>query len=141
MDENLTIGAVATLTNMPAKTIRFYEAEGLLPPAERTKAGYRRYTQTDVRRIRLMRRAKMLGLSLHEIKEVAELAFDVSCEGFEERLLLLVDQRLADVQQSMEELKGLQEELTRVRATLATRDGGAEPCCASECEQCRFIDD
>ena len=48
----LTIGAVARETGLPVRTIRFYEAEGVLPAPARTASGYRAYSANDVRRLR-----------------------------------------------------------------------------------------
>ena len=50
MAANLTIGAVARRTGVPVPTIRFYEAEGVIPAPARTAAGYRLYGTTDIRR-------------------------------------------------------------------------------------------
>jgi hypothetical protein len=53
---DLTIGEAARLTGIGAKTIRFYEDIGLLPPARRSANRYRRYGQADVNRLVLLRR-------------------------------------------------------------------------------------
>jgi len=55
MIENRTNGTVARHIGVPVRTIRFYKAEGLRPAPARTAAGYRLYTTTDVRRLRLIR--------------------------------------------------------------------------------------
>ena len=86
MAELLTIGKAAEAAGLSTKSVRFYEETGVLPGPQRTEGGYRLYTATDVRRLRLVRRAKILGLSLKEIKELAEVAFEESCGAFEDRL-------------------------------------------------------
>jgi len=66
----LRIGQLAQASGVPAKTIRYYEAIGLLPSPLRAENGYRLYTADDVRRLRFVRSARALGFSLAELKEV-----------------------------------------------------------------------
>jgi DNA-binding transcriptional MerR regulator len=64
------IGELAAQTGVPVRTIRFYEQTGVLPAPERTPAGYRAYTDDAVTRLRFIRTAQTLGLSLAEIADV-----------------------------------------------------------------------
>jgi MerR family transcriptional regulator, copper efflux regulator len=64
------IGQLAAQTGFSVRTIRFYEQSGLLPAPHRTPAGYRSYDQDAVTRLRFVRSAQTLGLSLAEIAEV-----------------------------------------------------------------------
>jgi DNA-binding transcriptional MerR regulator len=52
------------------ETVRFYEKEGLLPPASRTASGYRQLGEATVKRLEFVKRAKALGFSLDEIREL-----------------------------------------------------------------------
>jgi MerR family Zn(II)-responsive transcriptional regulator of zntA len=141
MPELVTIQKAATMAGLSPKTIRFYEESGLLGTTARSEAGYRLFSESDIRRLRLIRRAKILGLPLADIKELADLAFHKSCGSFEERLQTLVDRRIVDIDRTMQELISLRAELAELQSTLV----GGEPCdrtCAAEdCEHCRFIDD
>jgi MerR family transcriptional regulator, Zn(II)-responsive regulator of zntA len=136
----MTIGAVARLTLIPEKTIRFYEESGILPPPERTESGYRLYSSEDVRRLRLIRRASRLGVALRDIKDLVRLAFADSCLTFEQRLLRLIDVRLAAVQEEITALQLQQKELLQLRESLAEADEATQGCRADECQCCRFID-
>lgn len=76
-----TIGELARRTGLTTRTIRFYSDEGLLPPADRTYAGYRLYDSASLARLELLRTLRELGLGLSEAGEalagrssVAELA-------------------------------------------------------------------
>jgi MerR family copper efflux transcriptional regulator len=69
----LTIGEVAKQTGLSPKAIRLYEADGLIPPPERTQAGYRTYDQHDVALLRFIGQARALDLRLEEIKEILDL--------------------------------------------------------------------
>ena len=66
------IAEVADRTGFSTPTLRYYEEIGLLPPAERTPAGYRVYDDRAVARLRFVARAKQLGCSLEEIADLAD---------------------------------------------------------------------
>jgi len=68
------IGRLAQAAKLPSKTIRFYEAYGLLPRPQRTEAGYRLYPPTMVERITFIQRAQQLGLRLREVKDILDLS-------------------------------------------------------------------
>lgn len=136
----MTIGAVARLTKISEKTIRFYEEAGVLPPTERTEGGYRLYTSGDVRRLRLIRRARRLGVSLRDITDLVSLAFGSSCQTFEQRLVQIIDLRLTIVQGEILALQEQRQELLQLRQTLGDPDDTTQSCKADECECCRFID-
>ena len=53
---------------MATSALRFYEAEGLIGPAQRNVGGHRRYTRDTLRRIAFIRGAQRVGLSLDEIR-------------------------------------------------------------------------
>jgi len=70
----ITIGRLARAADVGVETIRFYEREGLLAPPARTASGYRLYSPKTAERLGFIRRAKALGFSLAEIRELLELA-------------------------------------------------------------------
>ena len=70
MNRRLSIGQLARLTEVTPKTIRYYEEAGILPPPERSESRYRVYSETDVRRLELVRRARALDMTLPEIWEL-----------------------------------------------------------------------
>jgi DNA-binding transcriptional MerR regulator len=141
MSELVTIRKAAELAGLTPKTVRFYEGAGLLPATARSESGYRLFSVSDVRRLRLIRRAKILGLSLADIKELADLAFRESCGSFEERLQTLVDRRLVDIDRTIHDLTSLQSELQGLRTSLADGERCDRTCNAEDCKHCRFIDD
>jgi MerR family copper efflux transcriptional regulator len=65
-------------SGMPAKTIRFYESIGLLPPAARAANGYRKFDHQDVRTLRFIQRARKLGFSVEDIQKLLSLWQDKS---------------------------------------------------------------
>ena len=66
----LNIGAAAAAAGVSPKMIRHYEESGLIPRAGRTASGYRVYRESDVHVLRFVRRARDLGFSMKEIKEL-----------------------------------------------------------------------
>lgn len=70
----LKAGDLARTAQVNRETIRFYEKQGLLPKPERSPAGYRLYSKTDLDRLVFIKNAKLLGFSLNEIKELLALA-------------------------------------------------------------------
>ena len=80
--EALTIGKVARLASVGVETVRFYEREGLLDKPPRRRSGYRQYSKDTVSRLRFIRRAKELGFTLKEIRELLTLRIETesTCE-------------------------------------------------------------
>jgi len=70
--EILSIGELARRSGLPVKTIRYYSDVGVLPPADRTSAGYRRYDPTDLARLDLVRTLRALDVDLGTIRRVLE---------------------------------------------------------------------
>src|SRR3546814_15390479 len=64
------IGQLARLADVPIDTVRYYERHGILPAPAREGSGYRRYESHDVRRLHFVRRAKALGFTIGEIREL-----------------------------------------------------------------------
>ncbi|GAA5164757.1 MULTISPECIES: MerR family transcriptional regulator [Amycolatopsis] len=87
-----TIGELARRTGLPVKTIRFYSDEELLPPTDRTAAGYRIYDTRALARLELIRTLRELGLGLDDIAEV--LAARASVPQLAERHLEALDEQI-----------------------------------------------
>lgn len=66
----MNIGAVAKLSGVPAKTIRYYEDVGVIQVAQRSTSGYRRYSQTDVQTLQFIQRARSLGFSVKDVSKL-----------------------------------------------------------------------
>ncbi len=64
----MNIGEVAKKSDVSAKMIRKYEELGIIPKAGRNDSGYRRYKVEDIHILRFVKRARLLGFSMKEIK-------------------------------------------------------------------------
>ena len=121
MKAGLTIGELAGELQLNPKTIRYYEEVGLLPEPRRSESGYRLYSRYEIERLRLVKRAKLLGLSLAEIKEIVEYAIDGRCGAMEERLLSLVAAKLGEIDQKIEDLVTFRDNLRQYYSDLSSR--------------------
>jgi MerR family copper efflux transcriptional regulator len=101
MTVGLKIGKLSQRCGVSADTVRFYEREGLLPRARRSPSDYRMYDQQDEGRLRFIRRAQALGLTLEDIRELLSLGHARTpgeCGRVAERLrarIAAVDERSA----------------------------------------------
>lgn len=68
----MNVGQVATHSGLPVKTIRYYDEVGLVTP-DRGDNGYRRYSDDDVQRLTFLKRARNLGFSIKECRELLRL--------------------------------------------------------------------
>jgi MerR family copper efflux transcriptional regulator len=121
-DGMLTVAEVSRRTGLSRKALRLYETMGLVEPEERTDAGYRLYGSESLRRIELVNRAKVLGLSLAEAKEFLHVA-EGCCGENHPALAALVEGKLAETEQRITELRSLRDTLQGVLQRLAATEG------------------
>jgi len=107
--QTLTIGQVARRAGLGVQTIRYYEREGLLPPPARRPSGYREYPEGTVRRLLFIRRAKELGFSLREIRELLALRVDPGCTCGEVKARALA--KVTDVERKITALRRIRSAL------------------------------
>lgn len=124
----MKIGDAARQSGISAKMIRYYEAVGLIRPADRSASNYRDYSSGDVDELRFIRRARDLGFSVAEIAELLEMARDRSRRSSDvSRLARAHTARLRDRIESLE-------------AMVRTLETVAERCAADEGPNCPIID-
>jgi Hg(II)-responsive transcriptional regulator len=85
--KTMTAGQVARLAGVGVETVRFYEKNGLLEEPARRVSGYREYDEQTVNRLRFIQRAKDIGFTLTEIKDLLSLrsCSDQPCDDMRER--------------------------------------------------------
>ena len=128
----LTIGRLAQQGGVNIQTIRYYERRGLIPKPNRSLSGYRLYDREAVKRLGFVRKAQLLGFSLHEIDELLSLRMrpGTTCSDIRKK----AHQKIATVEEKICEL-------TRIRgalAKLATDCRGKGP--TSECPILETLD-
>lgn len=108
----ISIGPLARSAGVGVDTVRYYEREGLLPRPRRSASGYRSYTQETVARLQFIRRAKDLGFSLEDIRDLLALSTDREhgVLGVRQR----AESRLADVDRRLRELRRVQRGLKQL---------------------------
>ena len=123
--ESLKIGQVARLAEVGVETIRFYERRGLIEEPPRRASGYRQYPPQAVARMRFIRRAKELGFSLQEIKELLELRVDAdaTCADVKGR----ANAKILDIQHKIETLESMRAALDELVAA-CTGSGPLSEC-------------
>lgn len=124
----MKIGDLARLTQTRVETIRYYEAEGLLPAPARTASNYRLYEDAHLSRLSFIRRSRDLGFTLDQVRALLRLADDRSASCAEvDRITAAnveqIDRKLADLQ--------------ALRAELVHR---LNDCCATTIADCRIIE-
>ena len=122
--QTLTIGKVAQRAGVGIDTVRFYERKGLIAEPPRGASGYRQYPEDTVSRIRFIRRAKELGFSLQEIRELLALRVDPEVSSGEVKAR--AEAKIADIDTKIDALH-------RMKKTLAA--------ITSACDGCAPVDD
>ena len=116
MKTNFYIGDISQKTDLNPKTIRFWEEIGLLPKPKRTivnhGTGYRIYGEDDISRLKFLKRAKVLGLSLKEMRQLLEIAQVSCCQEVSPTLQKIVIQKSEEIDQKIKDLKHLKKTLT-----------------------------
>jgi MerR family mercuric resistance operon transcriptional regulator len=100
MREKMTIGRLAGAAGVNVETVRFYQRSGLIDEPARPYSGYRTYGTEDVRRIRFIKRAQLLGFTLDEIASLLKLEGSQTCTSTRDlaaRKLAMVEAKLNDL--------------------------------------------
>ena len=115
--DGFTIGNVAKMAGIGVETIRYYEREGLISRPRRPEHGFRRYPHDTVGRLRFIRRAKDLGFTLSEIRELLDLRVDpnTTCGDVKRR----AESKMADIDGRIAGLKRVKVALGRLANSCA----------------------
>lgn len=111
----MNIGAAAKASAVSAKMIRHYESIGLIPTTYRTDAGYRIYTEKDVHRLRFVKRARTLGFSLEQIRDLLSLWQDQKRASADVKAI--AEGHVADLDQRIVELTQMRDTLVHLASS------------------------
>ncbi len=104
----MNIGAASEGSGLPSKTIRYYEDIGLLVP-RRAENGYRDYTTDDIHCLTFLGRARKLGFSIEECRNLLSLYLDKQRSSSEVKSLAL--QKISDINERLQELTAMRDML------------------------------
>ena len=124
----MRIGELAQATGTKAETIRYYEREGILPYADRTDSNYRDYSKDHLATLTFVRRARELGFSMAQVRELLALSDrdDKPCQDVDR----LARSQIDEVQRKIDVLTAMRDELSRMLAACDTDRIG----------QCRIVE-
>ena len=105
----MNIGETASESGVPAKTIRYYESIGLIPPAVRAENGYRNYSPFDIETLKFIQHARRLGFSVKDVGGLLELWRDKSRTSADVKALAL--KHISDVEKRIAELQSIRNTL------------------------------
>jgi Cu(I)-responsive transcriptional regulator len=120
----MNIGQAAEATGLSAKSIRYYESQGLLQAARQAN-GYRYYDQDALQRLRLLARARLVGFSLSECAELLALFDDKARHSREVKRA--VQHKIAQLDEQLHNLKRMRQTLEELAARCS---GDEQPQCA-----------
>ena len=108
----MNIGAVAQLSGVSAKTIRYYEEVGLIPAATRSQNGYRKYGDADVQALRFVDRARNLGFSVQDVSKLLNLWSNkrrqsANVKKLAERHIGAIEQKILELETMRDALRDL----------------------------------
>lgn len=110
----MNIGEAADHSGVPAKTIRYYEEIGLIQPALRAANNYRHYDETRIRTLQFLKRARSLGFTIEECRELLSLYQDRSRSSADVKRV--AQQRVDQINRKIAELEGMRDTLENLIA-------------------------
>ncbi|MFO7568166.1 MAG: MerR family transcriptional regulator [Smithellaceae bacterium] len=119
-----SIGELAKILDMSQRTIRYYEEIGLLNSIKRVEGGRRIYTGADLRRLKLIKRLKIMGMTLTEMQELEAMwTFEKSGEKVLKRLLELLGSHLKRLDDRIADLDILRHEILEYQERIQAKIG------------------
>jgi MerR family transcriptional regulator, copper efflux regulator len=125
----MNIGTVADKAGVPPKTIRYYEDIGLIRKAVRLPNGYRTYSPRDMRELNFIKRARKLGFSVEDVRDLLDLWRNRRRAGA--AVKALVTRHLEVLDHKIAELESMRRGLAQL----------VERCRGDERPECPILDD
>jgi DNA-binding transcriptional MerR regulator len=121
-DKVISIGTLADKLEMSQRTIRYYEEIGLLNSIKRIEGGRRVYTDVDLRRLKLIKRLKIMGMTLSEMQELEAMwIIEKSNDKVLKRLLELLENHLKRLDDRIADLDILRNEITEYQERIYSK--------------------
>ena len=120
----ISIGEIAQKLDMSQRTIRYYEEIGLLNSIKRIEGGRRVYTDMDLRRLKLIKRLKIMGMTLSEMQELEAMwTIEKSNDKVLRRLLELMGNQLRRLDDRIADLNILRNEIVEYQNRIQSKIG------------------
>lgn len=120
----ISIGDIAQKLEMSQRTIRYYEEIGLLNSIKRVVGGRRIYTEADLRRLKLIKRLKIMGMTLSEMQELEAMwTIEKSNDKVLGRLLELLNNQLHRLDDRIADLNILRNEIVEYQKRIQSKIG------------------
>ena len=124
VSNEISIGELAKKLEMSQRTIRYYEEIGLLNSIKRVEAGRRVYTDMDLRRLKLIKRLKIMGMTLSEMQELEAMwTIEKSNDKVLGRLLELMGNQLRRLEDRIADLNILRNEIMEYQKRIKSKIG------------------
>lgn len=124
----MNISQAAAATGLSAKTIRYYEQQGIVAPPERSENGYRTYSGTHIDELKFIKRARSMGFSLEEGRDLLRLAQDPNRTSAEVKA------------KALEHIEKINEQIAELEAMRAALQPIVERCHGDDSSDCPIID-
>jgi len=119
-----SIGDIAQTLDMSQRTIRYYEEIGLLNSIKRVEGGRRIYTDADLRRLKLIKRLKIMGMTLSEMQELEAMwTIEKSNDKVLKRLLEFLNNQLQRLDDRIADLNILRNEILEYQNRIQSKIG------------------
>lgn len=106
---SFTVGVLAREAKINIETVRFYERIELMPEPKRKESRYRIYDENDLARLKFIVRAKELGFTLREIKEL--LLFKVDSQSKCGDIKTIADSKISNIEEKIQDLNKIKNHL------------------------------
>jgi MerR family transcriptional regulator, repressor of the yfmOP operon len=124
ISSEISIGEIARKLEMSQRTIRYYEEIGLLNSTKRIEGGRRVYTDVDLRRLKLIKRLKIMGMTLSEMQELEAMwIIEKSNDKVLRRLLELLNNQLQRLDDRIADLNILRNEIMEYQKRIKSKIG------------------
>ena len=122
VEKERSIGELAEKLEMSQRTIRYYEEIGLLNSIKRVEGGRRLYTDVDLRRLKLIKRLKIMGMTLSEMQELEAMwTIEKSNDKVLKRLLELLENHLLRLDDRIADLNILRNEIVEYQGRIRSK--------------------
>lgn len=134
--QHVTIGQAARAADLPVKTIRYYEEIGLIPRAGRTNSGsrtggHRVFSAAQVGRLRFIRQARLLGLSLSDVRQLLAVADGKGCPSMQPEYQAILQEHLRAIDERLMYLRSLRASIQALMPAAGAQ--GARACSWEAC--------